>query len=355
MNEKYLEQLLQSKDETDIDREIQKKIRKGIRKQIYSRVIILFVIAALVITGGAFGLSALFNLSCYNPKKVTPAIQEDGQYYDFHVLMETFLGLYYPDLTYVPVIEKCTSKGFGSYEVAASIQSGFEPLEIDGYSNVTFHIDRSKFDIEAAGSHAFTILANEFYDVDESMPDDYFFDRASVTPGLIAQIEELPDSSILNVSLSFGEDRSLEDTLAFMEKYENSSFHWIALHMNGSTPDGISLGNVCGYSLTEETQENYPDLFPENDLTAEKLKQCYLSRLKLLLDHKDFLGLLYSEYGSSMTFYHIQERYEDARTNGISAIGVRAYVKKQDLLEMIAQDEIPYVIVNDVRLSFWEK
>ncbi len=358
MNEKDLERLLQPNDENiESDRKIQEKIKKGIRKQIYTRIVIVLAVAALLFTGGAFGLSALLNVSCYNPKKTSPAIQEDGEYYDFHILMETFLGLYYSDIIYVPVMEKCTANGFGSYDVGVKIQSFFEPLTVDGYNNVTFHIDRSSLNIESTENHVLTIWANEFFDEDEL--NDGFghfdFEMTSVSQEMINEIEELPDSCRLNVSISFGESLSLEDAIAFMDRYSGSVFHWLAINMNGSTPDGIALYNAAGYNLTEETKENYPNLFLGADFTADDLQQAYLSRLKLLLDHKDFMGLLTSCYNTTMTIPHLQDRYEDAEKNGITAIGVRASVKKQDLLDMIEQDEIPYVIINDVRLSSWQR
>lgn len=358
MNEKDLEHLLQPEEEnTEIDKKIREKIKKGIRKQIYTRIVIVLAAAALILTGGAFGLSALLNASCYNPRKVTPAIQEDGGYYDFHILMETFLGLYYPDIIYVPVTEQCTANGFGSYDVGVKIQSFFDPLAIDGYNNVTFHIDRSNLNIESTEKYVLTIWANEFLDKERlSQGWGYYdFEMASVSQELISEIEELPDSCTLKVSISFGDPLSLEDAIAFMDRYDHSAFHWLAINMNGSTPDGIALYNAAGYNLTEETKENYPNLYLDNDFTADDLRQAYLSRLKLLLDHKDFMGLLTSCYNTTMTIPHIQDQYEEVEKNEITAIGVRASVKKQDLLDMIEQDEIPYVIIHDVKLSSWQR
>lgn len=359
MNEKKLEHLLRPKDEntefddTRINEKIQKKIKKGIRKQIYTRVVVVLAIAALLVAGGAFGLSALLNLMNYDPGRITPAIQEDGGYYDFHILMETFLGLYDSDLVYVPVEETCTANGFGSYDVGAKIQSFFDPLDVDGYNNVTFHVDRSALDIESKESHVLAIRANEFLDPDD--PGYFDYSTASVSQELTDEIGELPDSCILDVSISFGERRSLEDTIAFMDRYGSSDFHWIAVGMNGSTPDGIALVHSAGYELTEETMENYPDLFLGGDFTAQDLEQAYLSRLKLLLDHKNFMALLSSVYDTSMRIPHIQEQYKKVQENGLTAIGVRASVKKEDLLHMIGQDEIPYVTINDVKLSRWQR
>lgn len=337
-------------DESGMDYTIQKKIKKGIRKQIYTQVTIMLVIAALIFAGGTLGISLLLNAGSYNPRKSSPALTEDGEYYDFHLLMSTFLGLYYSDISYVPVLENSKAKGFGSYDVTVKIQSSFDPLYIDGYSNTTFHVNRSTLSADTSESRILSIQANEFYNTADT-DNSYFSDLASVTPELIKEIEELPDSTILNVSLSFGENRSLEDAIAFMEKYDSADFVWLAVNMNGSVADGIDLGYTIGYTLTEDTQNEYPNLLLNDELSEESLTQSYLSRLKLLMDHTDFLSLLYKLYGTHMTLPHIRDQYEKVTENGLNAIGLRAYVKKQDLLTMIEEDEISYIIVNDIKLS----
>ena len=83
------------------------------------------------------------------------------------------------------------------------------------------------------------------------------------------------------------------------------------------------------------------------------LQENVLSRLKVLIDHSDFIDLIKQSnlYYDTMSSNGIDQRYQDIKENGLQVIGIRGCIKKSDLLNMINSGEIYYGYVNDVKMS----
>lgn len=363
MKEDKFEELLEMEDDLSL-KEVNKKIKRQMHKQIYSRVILILLALFVGWQGIYHGTSFLCERFNYDPMNENSIVADpDSSVYPqgFHVLMGTFVNMYDPGKQYVG--SYYTKLGFGRYEVTAKLYNLFEPLSIDGADNMEINIHRSSL---SGMNTDYTINLYKYYD--ENADETYLKNLEEKYDFSIEDIQELPNSAIIDVSLSFQKTYTLDETLLFINQYQDSDFIWLANHIKGEIAEGIALYDIYYNELANK--EDYPNFYLEKEplmndiskkkyasqsLTSDIIQQRYLSQLKLLLDHEDFVQLLTTYYGGMITYESLQERYEEALNHEIPVIGVRGYVKKQDLLDMFENNELKYVYVHDVKLSSLQK
>lgn len=349
MDEKKLDEIL--KIENKFDSQINKKVKREMRKQIYSRVIIILIILSIV---GQFvyrSASYFISITNYNPLAENKIVLNDENSHnrDIDVLMATYINMFFPGKLYCS--GDCISLGFGSYELTAIIQNINQPLNV-GKTNTTFSIQRSKLSIDS--KDVFTRYTNEYYNDQLSDYENVF---ESISDSTIKNIQELPESTILDVAISFNHKLSLKETISFIKQYDKSKFVWLATHIENQVTYGMSLYDAQIYDLNSEAIKRYPHFYLSSveDFTPEILVENYLSKLKLLIDNKEFLQLVFTEFPYNGDISFLEEQYNDIRKNGIQCIGTRAYVKKGDLLNMISNGSIRYLYIHDVKLSQFSK
>lgn len=359
MNEKELNQLLEIEEDNNLT--FDKILRKKMNKKIYIRSMITVIVVCLVIVCGYFGTSYIVDLINYNPNSETGIIQSNDEYAvdnDFELLMKTYIEMTFAGQSYVssysydkPSIQ---SLGFGKYTINAKIHNHFDPLYMDGQSNMTLTISRSKLvDIKISDNHLLNYVINEFKD-----PQCKGFQAVTTLQDIQKELNNLPDSTILDVSISFKDYQTLNQIIAFKNKYPQTTFTWLALKNQDSASvqgisGGMSLYDNTLYSLTNEANQKYPSFYLENDYTAENLQQNYLSRLQLLIDHPDFIKLL-STYDNDISQEILQDKYNKAKKE-MKGYGLRICTNKKDLLSMIENDNISYIYINNLKLSQYQR
>lgn len=346
MTEKDFEALFENKE---LHRNVDQKIKKNLRRQIYLKIMIVIVALALIITLIYRGTDMILTSTNYNPideKNIVLNQDEHG----FHLLMNSMINLYFPGKLYSGV--GYTNLGFGCYEITAKIQDAFDPLYIDGQYNYTLQIQRSHLEVLNQSNETLSIMLNEYYDENQSESyKEYFLDQWQFNR---EDIEELPDSAVLDVSLSFPYTYTLQEAIDFMNQYTSCQFVWLATNVEGQIAEGFSLYDGILYDLSDDIKLQYPNLYLEQDITVEALENHYLSLLQLLLDHPDFISLLSTYYGQDVSLENMNHRYQKAKQN-IDAIGVRGYVSKTDFEKMLDQGDIYYSYIHDVKLSKLQK
>ncbi len=355
MNDNELEELFGDEESNDMElNRTKKRIKRGINRRIYVKVIEVLVVISIIVTGGYYSLYYGLNLIYYNPGNETGFAVTDERAYGFNILMGSYLSMNYPGIVYIPI--EYNEQGFGNYEISALIQSAFEVTYVAKEYSATLTLSKSTIDIVGSKDLILTRIIGEYHDEAVESTHNY------VTDYNIADIEELPESAILDASLSFLHTLPIEDAVSFMRKYDDSSFVWLATG-NSTTgtigiAKGISLYDATGYSLNRANSSIYPNLTLPDDYTASDLVENYLSRMKLLLDHEEFLDLVntYFSYGGTednayKRYNDLSQQYQDVLENGVSCIGVRGYIKKQDLLTMLDNNELYGLYINKVKLS----
>ena len=313
--------------------------------------ILITIIIICVVIAGYFGTDWLFKQTYYNPFLIDDIVENNDESANFDVLMATYINMYYPGKLYYPI--ECSDEGFGKYQIKAKIQEIFDPLYGDNADNITFTIKRSKLTIASDEFNLYRV-SHEYLDINETDLDEY---TASLheqwTTRDYSDIQELPESAYLDVSLTFSKYKNAQEVVDFINRYNNSLFNWLALDASDQMAAGVSIYDAVVYDLNNESKEKYPSFYLDEEYTADMLQECALSKLKMLIDHSDFIDLIKQSnlYYDTMSSNGIDQRYQDIKENGLQVIGIRGCIKKSDLLNMINSGEIYYGYVNDVEVS----
>lgn len=313
--------------------------------------ILITIIIICVVIAGYFGTNWLFKQTYYNPFLIDDIVENSDESANFDVLMATYINMYYPGKLYYPI--ECSDEGFGKYQIKAKIQEIFDPLYGDNADNITFTIKRSKLTIASDEFNLYRV-SHEYLDINETDLDEY---TASLheqwTTRDYSDIQELPESAYLDVSLTFSKYKNAQEVVDFINRYNNSLFNWLALDASDQMAAGVSIYDAVVYDLNNESKEKYPSFYLDEEYTADMLQECALSKLKMLIDHSDFIDLIKQSnlYYDTMSSNGIDQRYQDIKENGLQVIGIRGCIKKSDLLNMINSGEIYYGYVNDVKMS----
>ena len=313
--------------------------------------ILITIIIICVVIAGYFGTNWLFKQTYYNPFLIDDIVENSDESANFDVLMGTYINMYYPGKLYYPI--ECSDEGFGRYQIKAKVQEIFDPLYGDNADNITFTIKRSKLTIASDEFNLYRV-SHEYLDINETDLDEY---TASLheqwTTRDYSDIQELPESAYLDVSLTFSKYKNAQEVVDFINRYNNSLFNWLALDASDQMAAGVSIYDAVVYDLNNESKEKYPSFYLDEEYTADMLQECALSKLKMLIDHSDFIDLIKQSnlYYDTMSSNGIDQRYQDIKENGLQVIGIRGCIKKSDLLNMINSGEIYYGYVNDVEVS----
>ena len=313
--------------------------------------ILITIIIICVVIAGYFGTNWLFKQTYYNPFLIDDIVENSDESANFDVLMATYINMYYPGKLYYPI--ECSDEGFGKYQIKAKIQEIFDPLYGDNADNITFTIKRSKLTIASDEFNLYRV-SHEYLDINETDLDEY---TASLheqwTTRDYSDIQELPESAYLDVSLTFSKYKNAQEVVDFINRYNNSLFNWLALDASDQMAAGVSIYDAVVYDLNNESKEKYPSFYLDEEYTADMLQECALSKLKMLIDHSDFIDLIKQSnlYYDTMSSNGIDQRYQDIKENRLQVIGIRGCIKKSDLLNMINSGEIYYGYVNDVEVS----
>ncbi len=355
------------------DGSLAKKLKHSLNRQINRKIFLGLILTFLGMGIFLFVLSFGFDQLFYDPTKPSPYIEDNNSendyvYSDFHFLMDIYTGLNYPGKKYYQLEEKNSREGFGSYKMYAKIQDTYKMLHIDGTSNTKFAIKRNQFSIESTEEDSrLSVYVWDFYNDSKAREEiGYVKEMLDMDAERMEEIEKLPESAVLYAAISFKQSITLEETLNFMRQYPDSHFCWIGMdsevQSTGGVYDGIRLDSVIYYSLTEEAEKQYPYLMLDHiseETTAEQLKQCYQSRLKIMADNPEFLKMVCHEQRYYGYFRRkadqIEDRFGEMNAKGLWAIGLYGEISKDDFLTMVEKGEITYANIKDVKISVLAK
>ena len=192
--------------------------------------ILITIIIICVVIAGYFGTDWLFKQTYYNPFLIDDIVENSDEsvtQYGFDVLMATYINMYYPGKLYYPI--ECSDEGFGKYQIKAKIQEIFDPLYGDNADNITFTIKRSKLTIASDEFNLYRV-SHEYLDINETDLDEY---TASLheqwTTRDYSDIQELPESAYLDVSLTFSKYKNAQEVVDFINRYNT---HYNSDHNN---------------------------------------------------------------------------------------------------------------------------
>lgn len=356
---KELDELLQ---EEDVSLHIDKMINKKMNKVLSSKVIKILLCIILVIAAITSGILFIYDMSCYNPYNEEEFLPENNSndYSEFNALLTTYIQMHYPGQICHPIelYEGEEKTGIGKYSIHTKIQDASKYLVLSGNYNVVFEISNSKLTVNDYGLEhpGLARIVYEFKNTNEKEAESQYSDNVNY---IYDEVKELPDSAMINTSISFKEDLSLKQIIELMNEYDNVGFYWLALQgMNDyntvGVAGGMSLLDSSNYGFNEESEKRYPDFYvSKSKYTEETLKQKYLSKLQLLIDHPEFIKVM-STYFHDITLDDLKNRKEIAEEQ-MNVYGVKVNIQKKDLLKMIEEKDISYIYIHDIKLSRYSK
>ncbi len=341
-------------EEENVSLNIEKQIKRKMNKSIYSRVVIILLCVSLI---GIFlykGSSKIQEIAHYNPKNESHFLLENQENYEFNVLLSTYVSMNYPGK--IIHVDEVVEKDFGVYEYRGMLQDSFDPLVYGGFDDITLSINASHVQIEYQPT-ADTYLTTYINQFRNPNPSEEFYEITQLDD-IYQDIKDLPDSAYISASISFNDYISLEDVVELIKKYPETSFVWLAIasetQRSPQVAEGMVLSDSFLWDFNEEALKEYPNFYIWNkeEITAEALYQKYLSNMKLLLDHPDFLDVMKSLDSYLCPKDRLLERYEEAK-NGVQGYGFRVNIGKKDVLKIMEDEDISYVVIHDVKISKW--
>lgn len=369
MNEHDLDQLL--KQETEKfqmedrkEKEFQMKLKRMMNKNFYSRMCIFLVGVILVGVILYYGSSGIFNQIFYNPSKEEKfLVSDERKHGEFAVLMQDFIQMHFPGVFSMVIsgedYEPYIKEGFGNYRIQMKLQSAFQPIHYDGQHTDVFQIQQSRLKVEEFSPYLQYYL-EEFKD--PSLSEEMFqgIDLSSKIEKMQEEIQKLPESAVLDSSISFDTYMTSDDIAEMIKKYPEISFQWLALKdqnmsnmINQSA--GMGLSEFYQDAFTKDAQKKYAEYYTKGgqELTGNILEQKYQSQLQLLIDHPKFVKLMSTGFGEYITVENLQKRQEKAKKEW-KAYGVRIFAEKQELQSFIEAYPVSYITIHDVKVSSFE-
>ncbi len=322
-------------------------ITKKINQKIYKKTMSIVLVIILLILGGIYAIHAGIQYVQYNPYREDISIFNDEYQNNYaimqHFLMNTYISMNYPNM-FVDGFWDIESKGFGCYETEGAIKSTFSERSFGDNLN-TITLKKSKYSISPIryGSQ----YVNE--QIDDYMVSHY---QNEAKNDYLEELVLMPDSSIFEVYVTYRNPIKLdewnEDNLI---KYE---YTFALIDLDHNKYFGIPLKTMFHYD-NERLNEKYPE-YELTSMSSDKIYTHYMSYLHVMLDHSEFLKIMsfdnLTEHGR---YEYYSEKLKEAENHEVEIKGYSAFVKKNQLIEIINDNNSNYVYIQDVLYSSFER
>lgn len=316
-------------EEPDLDKKIEEGIQKKIRKTVVKTVSMLAagMIALFLIINPS--MNALF----LNPARLNNQRNENPVHDMHESKVSTLFGVlrdyWETSQPYAELISVDVEKnGFSRYELSMQVANHRDSLSI-GAANVWCEVAFGEYKNWKDSNQLVTKMFGRF-DATWADKEEY-----------ITQIEELPQSAVLYLSIGETEAKMVED----LQK-EEVDLEWVQIYQpNVDFQGGISLKM---YQAFDETDKR-------DSLTSQELKDVYISNLENLLKNIDIwkpLGLFDGNAAYMQEEAVLRETYEDAKT--LDVLESKNYCisgKRDVIVEYLRNTEIKSILVDDIKLS----
>lgn len=364
--QKFNEMFEVENEQFNTDKSMFKKMKKKLYKKIFVRIIMIVCVVSVVIGIGGFTISKIVDMNHLTPDGLSFVVEKDeyaseDDYTYTQSSMELFLRCYYKMM--VPGVniyfqqeygETFKSEGFATYRAKAYVRRegyGNEFGNADGILSIDHSYLKPDDSLNSVLSY---VIGGEFKNniSEQEKDEDQRVYEQEQKEMLKRDIEELPQSAVLDVGITFNEKKPLAIIDELRNNYPNSIFRWAAV---GWIIDSDEFSSSC-YGIPLQPQyfrygkdiEEYPNIYLFQ-VDSKNLEIYYNSVLQMMKDNKEYyeMALRSHPYES----IDLLERQIKEAKDGVEIIGINATMKKDDLLDMINRDLTKYISVHDVRLS----
>lgn len=363
--QKFDEMIKIENEQFNTDKSMFKRMKKKLYKKVLIRVVMIVCVVSLVVGIGGFTISKIDDMNHLTPDGLSFVVEKDeyASEDDYtQTSMELFLRCYYKMM--VPGLniqfqqdygETFKSEGFATYSAKAYVRRegyGHEFGNAEGILSIDHSYLEPDDNLNSVLSH---VIGGEFIreSSEEDEKDRYQKEyEQEQKEAMKRDIEELPQSAVLDVGITFNEKKPLAIIDEFRNTYPNSIFRWAAV---GWIIDSDSFSSSC-YGIPLQAQyfrygkdiEQYPNIYLLQD-DSKSLEIYYRSVLQMMKDNKEYYEMALRSHPHESI--DLLERQIKEAEDGVEIIGINATVKKEDLLDMVNRDLTKYISVHDVRLS----
>lgn len=303
----------------DLERKINQSINRRICKIVITTVSVTLLLLLLLFLVISLAMNCLY----LNPYKLN---KEPDKIYT--KVMTDYWEISKP---YMEIMDmEVTPKGFANYEVQVQMTDGKSWVQV-GIPNTGFYVKR--------GQYVDAIESNQLY---FTQVFGRFEQTYSNKEEIIEQIEELPESAVVYLSVSDSETKNIKELRSLPVEVD-----WMQVYQpNAEFQGGLQLSNRTVCMEKEDERES---------LSEEELKKVYLSNLKKLLDYPEIwrdLGLCdgIKEWKDEVGV--LEKTYQDAQN--LKILESKNYCvsgKREDILTYLQNLEEQSIFVEDVRFT----
>ena len=395
MEEKRLDELLN--EELNINdeeiRKIEKIINRKMNQKILKKALIVSLVVVLVTGGIIVGAKKYndyvleknaFHLSDWEMVVEVPwlenAEQQQLEVINAYMYVNSYLTLFYPG--YIATKTQAAyyepyEIGYGTYQIEAEIIDLFELTASNGnvqntsISQTKVHISHSNIWFEdstpplALEETKFQTYRQKGYSLGEvKLSEEDMLDMKD-------EIENLPETSIVMLDVMLHESMTLDQLLDYQSNHDDSRVVYVTTHYEDWTkedrtfdyPEPYGFNLMEGYNIAE-IKDEYKDIYPSLSLSEEWdsiskanfwyslpdydeeiLTEHYLSCMKLLVNND--AAKWYEE--------DLIKIIADVEENGVSVKGFRIYATQEDALELFEDENVKSIVLQDVKLSKYQK
>ena len=242
-------------------------------------------------------------------------------------MLQTYAYVFYPGYYYDGSAE-VSDLGFGKYELSGNLYRIFEGIEIG--NNKSYLLSNSKNE-----------LFSKFKYVSFINSEDQLSSYEKNKTDIIEEILLLPDTSIFECYVLYKTPISLN------EWQIKADVIYALSYFDEHVAAGFSLLTPL---FDERLNEFYP-FYSITDYSSDELYAHYETFLNILLNHKDFLKTVNEEEIIAL-LENEKEKVDDKK---VEIQGYVAFASKDEIMEMMNDDNTLYVNIHDVKYSSFEK
>ncbi len=230
-------------------------------------------------------------------------------------------------------------RGFGRYVIEMSVLDTSSPIYVGFPPNVKMNVNWGRIAVEDP-QNLTAVTANRY---------GYGLMSEEDKAALKEEMEELPDSSVIHLSLSTRTAKPVSEVID-----APIQVNWVEIYNEeGKVRGGLTIRKSI---MGEDERDRV-------GMTDEELKQEYLGNLEYLLSQPQLLNALGLRMGSKGRYYVYPTTVEPVKvlldqTREQAVLTTKNYCisgKKQEILDYLNTIDYTSVMVDDVRLSILER
>lgn len=352
--------------DNEYEKKVNSEIRTGMIRTIYSRVLIVFLVIALICMGGYSAYSSYrdshaFHLDQFENLADTEGIPDTAgrQNANTSFLIQCYYEITRPGY-YIDAVGSVRSVR-ESYETFR-----MEQLRLLHYFRTNKESFHSSSVIDSV--HVTRFGEGEYYSANEGMfyleeqpyswwrgTQEYINMVKDSIPSPEEELSDLPASASAEIELLFREDMSVEEMLAFAKEYPESEvlFALTGIPDEGYAPEGFSLlFGACNMAFSKEAMNKYPMIGMSPNFSMGNAKPKYTAE-DYVTHYKSVLSLLINNrFGYPYEIEDWQRRLDELeKGEELRVIGVRIISSRNDALNLTNDERIQELHILDMKMN----